>query len=85
MVRTWDGRPPPVKPYLVTQPDTASTTTRRLELPDRRIERRSGIGLLDDEGERTARALVTILDALTRAALHPLLNAATIYALEPGQ
>src|SRR5688572_19031226 len=79
MVRTCDGRPPPVKPYL--QPVTASATRRRLWPPDRRIERRGSIGPLDDEGEPSTGALVTILDALPRRAFDPLLNAATIHAL----
>src|SRR4051794_5366833 len=84
IVRTCDGKPPPAKPYFVTQAETASTSARRLQVPDRRSKCGDGIGPLNDEGERTAGAFVTILDALTRPALDPFLNPTTVYTLETG-
>ena len=54
-------------------------------MPDRRIERRSSIGPLDDEREGTAGALVTILHLLAGRALHPLLEPSTVDALKAGE
>src|SRR5436190_6335526 len=85
MVRTWDGRPPPAKPYFVTQPETTSASASALQVPDRRIERRDGIGPLNDEGQRTAGTLLTIQHSLIRAAIDPFAEPATIHALEARQ
>jgi len=82
IVRTCDGRPPPAKPYFVTQPEPNTRKRRRLETPDRRIEGSDGIGSLDDEEERAPRAFVTILDSLIRPSLHPLSESAAVDALE---
>src|SRR5689334_15026533 len=87
-VRMWAGSPPPANPY--TQPLAASRRPaamrrRALERPDRRIEGRDGIGTLDDEREGTAGALVPVLHGTLLAALHPLLDAAPVHALEAGQ
>src|SRR5215213_4659068 len=85
MVRTCDGSPPPARPYFVMQPVAASTNRRTLEAPDRRIECSDGIGTLDDEGERSTRALVTVLDALVAATFDPFLESPAVDALEPRQ
>src|SRR5215207_1064468 len=85
MVLTCDGSPPPASPYLVMQPVATSTSNRRLEAPDRRIECSDGIGTLDDEGERSAGALVAIQDALVAATLDPLLESSAVHALEPSE
>src|SRR5215210_7232250 len=85
IVFTCDGRPPPAKPYLVMQPEATSSSRRTLEAPDRRIECSDGIGTLDDEGQRSARALVAIQDALVAAALDPLLEASAFHALYPHE
>src|SRR5215212_11772690 len=85
IVLTCEGRPPPARPYFVMQPVAASTNRRTLEAPDRRIECSDGIGTLDDEGKRSARALVAIQDALAGATLDPLLESSPDDALDPGE
>src|SRR5829696_386208 len=85
IVRTCDGRPPPAKPYFVTQPVATSTSRRTLEAPDRRTESSDGIGTLDDEGERSAGALVAILNALAGTTFDPLLESTAVDALETSE
>src|SRR5436190_18836413 len=87
-VRMCDGRPPPANPYLGKQPAsgrTASSITAQLKTPDRRIKRSNGIGTQYGERQRSARALIAILDLVGARASNPLLQTAILYALEPSE
>jgi hypothetical protein len=82
IVRTWDGSPPPAKPYF-QHPDTASTRARaaRLEMPDRRSKRLYCIGALDFEGEGAASLLAAVLNLVARRTVDPLEEPAAADAL----
>src|SRR4051794_17404424 len=61
---------------------SSRTGSRLKQTPDRRIERRDGIGALNDERQRAAGTLIAVLHRLVGRALDPFLQPAAIHALE---
>ena len=86
IVRMCAGRPPPANPYRVTHADASRSSVnaaRKLEeTPDRGVDRRDGIGSLDDKRQGAAGGLVSILHRLVGRALDPFLKATTIHPFE---
>src|SRR6478752_5546847 len=86
IVRTWEGSPPPAKPYFQHPAAvSARASATRLEMPDRRIERLNSIGALDDEGEGAARFLTAVLNPAIRRTVDPLEEAAVADAFQAGE
>ena len=81
------GSPPPVKPYRVRHPLSATSVSSAsaravLEIPDRGIERRNGIGTLNVERERAPGGLVAVFHSLVGRPVDPLLQSAAVHSFQ---